>query len=65
MRIEELMISEEKTVLDAMRQLDATGRCILFVAPAGKLQAVVTDADVRRYILRGGRLDGPVQEMAN
>ena len=29
------------------------------------LQGVVTDADVRRYILRGGALTGPVRDMAN
>ena len=39
---------------------------ILFVAPEGVLSAVVTDGDVRRYILRSGcRWTGPVREMAN
>lgn len=61
MRIDELIIGEDKTVLDAMHQLNDTGRAILFVAPGGVLQGVVTDADVRRYILRGGALTGPVQ----
>lgn len=48
MRIDELIIGEDKTVLDAMHQLNDTGRAILFVAPGGVLQGVVTDADVRR-----------------
>ena len=65
MRIDELIIGEDKTVLDAMHQLNDTGRAILFVAPGGVLQGVVTDADVRRYILRGGALTGPVRDMAN
>ena len=47
MRIDELIIGEDKTVLDAMHQLNDTGRAILFVAPGGVLQGVVTDADVR------------------
>ena len=38
---------------------------MLFVAPEGVLQRVVTDGDVRRYILRGGALTGPVRDMAN
>lgn len=59
MRIDDLIIDENKTVLDAMHQLNDTGRAILFVAPDGVLQGVVTDADVRRYILRGGRFDRP------
>ena len=65
MRIDDLIIDENKTVLDAMHQLNDTGRAILFVAPDGVLQGVVTDADVRRYILRGGALTGPVRDMAN
>lgn len=65
MRIDELIISEDKTVLDAMRQLDVTGRRILFLAPGGHLEGVVTDSDVRRYILKGGRLEAPLREMAN
>ena len=65
MRIDDLIIDENKTVLDAMHQLNDTGRAILFVAPDSVLQGVVTDADVRRYILRGGALTGPVRDMAN
>lgn len=65
MKLDELLIAEDKTVLDAMRRLDETGHRILFVAPEGKLAAVVTDSDVRRHILRGGTLDAPVREMAN
>ncbi|MDO5603109.1 MAG: CBS domain-containing protein, partial [Oscillospiraceae bacterium] len=65
MKIDELIIAEDKTVLDAMRQLDVTGRRILFLAPQGRLEGVVTDSDVRRYILRGGKLEAPLREMAN
>lgn len=65
MQIEELILPAGASVLDAMRKLDATGRGIVFVAPGGCLQAVVTDADVRRYILRGGDLAGPVDGAAN
>lgn len=65
MKIDELIVSEEKTVLDAMRQLDATGRRILFLAPNGYLKGVVTDSDIRRYILKGGKLEAPLHVMAN
>ena len=65
MKLDELLIEEDRTVLEAMRRLDETGHRILFVAPEGRLKAVVTDSDVRRYILRGGALTGPVREMAN
>ncbi|MEG1175380.1 MAG: sugar phosphate nucleotidyltransferase [Ruthenibacterium sp.] len=65
MKIEDLIISEDLSVLEAMHRLDETGRTILFVAPEEKLAAVVTDADVRRYILSGGDLTAPVRGMAN
>ena len=65
MQIEQLIIPEEASVLDAMHRLDETGHTILFVAPKGVLCAVVTDSDVRRHIIRGGKLDAPVRDMAN
>lgn len=65
MRIEELFISEEKSGLEALRLLDEKGCRILFVAPGGVLKAVITDADVRKFILRGGNLEQPVGKAAN
>lgn len=65
LHIEELYIQPDITVLDAMKKLDETGRRILFIAPGGKLQAVVTDGDLRKLILRGGQLTDPVQKAAN
>ena len=65
MKLDELLIEEDRTVLEAMRRLDVTGCRILFIAPQGKLAAVVTDSDIRRYILRGKPLSGPVREAAN
>ena len=34
-------------MLDTMKKLDETGQRILFIAPEGKLKAVVTDGDIR------------------
>ena len=48
-----------------MRKLDETGQRILFIAPEGKLRAVVTDGDIRKFILRGGALTDPVDSAAN
>lgn len=63
--IEQLIVDENIPLIDAMHQLDKAGRRILFIAPGGVLKAVLTDSDVRRYILRGGDLAGPVQGAAN
>ncbi len=65
MRVEDFFIDEGATLLDAMKKLDETGQRILFVAPEGKLAAVLTDGDLRKYILRGGDLHGAVKEAAN
>lgn len=65
MFIEELIISPQMTVLQAMQKLDETGRKILFLAPDLKLQAVLTDSDVRRHILKNGSLEAKVSEVAN
>ena len=65
LHIEELYIQPDATVLEAMKKLDETGQRILFVAPEGRLEAVLTDGDVRKYILRAGALEGPVSGAAN
>ena len=65
MRIEELIVPGNLPAIDAMRRLSETGRRIVFIAPDRVLQAVLTDSDVRKFILRGGDLASPVAEVAN
>ena len=65
LRIEELLIDEDTSVLQTMKTLDETGQRILLIAPQGQLKAAVTDGDIRKYILRGGALDGPICQAAN
>lgn len=65
LKIDELMIPREATVLETMKKLDETGQRILFIAPEGRLQAVVTDGDIRKFFLRGGTLESPVAQAAN
>lgn len=65
MLIDELIISDDLTVIDAMKKLNETGKKILFIAPNYKLEAVLTDSDVRRHIIHDGSLTAKVSEMAN
>ncbi len=65
MKLDELFIQEDSTILEAMKRLDVTGQRILFIAPEGKLKAVLTDGDVRKCLLRGGKLTDPVSQAAN
>ena len=65
MNIDDLVIKEDISVFEAMKRLEETGRKILFVAPEGILKAVLTDSDIRKFILRGGDLTRPAAETAN
>ncbi len=65
MLIDELIISEDTSVLQALNTLEKTGRKILFIAPCYKLSAVLTDGEIRRHILKNKSLDMPVKDVAN
>ena len=59
-----LTISRDVSIRDAIATIDRSRRQIaLVVDPDGKLVATVTDGDVRRGILRGDDLDGPVSQV--
>lgn len=54
------------TVSEAMQQIDNNTFGILFlVDDAGKLVGCITDGDVRRYLLAGGKMTGSVMDAAN
>lgn len=65
MRIETLFIAEDRSVLEAMKHIDATARQILLVSENNKLKAIITDGDIRRHLLRGGMLEDKVKDVAN
>lgn len=63
--ISELLITEEKTILQAMDLLNRSDQKILFIHCNHKLLASVTDGDIRRWILKGGGLDASIKLAAN
>lgn len=63
--MEEVYIEENKTVLDAMKQIDKNAKKILFVHCQGKLLASLTDGDIRRWILKKGDLETSIKDVAN
>lgn len=65
MSIDELLISEEISVLEALQRLDKTAKKILFVVDERKLKGTVTDGDIRRWILSSGGLEATVKNVAN
>lgn len=65
LKLEDLLIDGNQTILAAMQSLDTTGQRIMFLAPGGILEAALTDGDLRKYLLQGGSLDDPVFKAAN
>lgn len=66
MNYKELLISKDKSLLDALKQLDKTAKKILFVIDEkDRLVGSLTDGDVRRFILRNGSLEGKVEDICN
>ena len=65
MYMDEICIEENKTILDAMQQIDKNAKKILFIHNQGKLLASLTDGDIRRWILKKGALDTSIKNVAN
>lgn len=65
MDIEKIIIDENYTIKQAMKQLDNSAKKILLVRNNGKLKGVITDGDVRRWILKNGDLTAKVVEIVN
>lgn len=63
MKIEDLCITKETLLLEAMRRLDQARGTILLVVEDGVLIGVVTDGDIRRWLIRKGDLNTTVSEV--
>lgn len=65
MDIRNYIVEENISVLDTMKQINVGAKGIAFVCRGRNLRGVVTDGDIRRYILRDGDLGRPVSEIAH
>ncbi|MDO9523808.1 MAG: nucleotidyltransferase family protein [Methanocorpusculum sp.] len=59
------LVSPVATVLDAMSVIDTAAKGVAFVCSDKKILGVITDGDIRRYIIRGGDLSCNVMDVAN
>ncbi len=60
------LIFPESTVVEAMQKIDANAKGILFVADKNrKLVGVITDGDIRRWLIKTGELQGTVEHIMN
>ena len=64
--LEKFLISEAFSVKEVMQRMSSIGRKTLFVVDVEEhLAGVVSDGDIRRWILNGGSLDVPVTKVCN
>ena len=56
--IEPLVVFSEDDIVNALRKINANKKgVVLCVSTSGKLQGVLTDGDVRRWLVEGGEFD--------
>lgn len=61
--IGQFCVSPKISVLEGIETLDQLGHKVLFVCEEGRLCGVVSDGDIRRYILKNGDLKAPLSQM--
>lgn len=59
------IVTKELSILEVMNVINNNGRGIAFICEDGKLLGVVTDGDIRRYILKKGDLKESVHVITN
>ena len=69
MKTEQLMsflIFPDSTVVEALQKIDSNARGILFAVNENrKLLGVVTDGDIRRWLIKTGNLQGTIENIMN
>lgn len=61
-----VLISENMPIIKSMKQMDVASKKILIVTnDIQRIIGVITDGDVRRWILKNGDLDSPVTNIMN
>ncbi len=57
MDLQDLFINKDLSIKNAIRKLDETAKKILLVTEDHKLKGIITDGDIRRWILKNGDLN--------
>jgi len=66
MEIKEIAINKKSTLKEALKSLDKSGLGIIFIIDdVGSLVGVLTDGDIRRFLLQGGNVDMRVGRAMN
>lgn len=65
MDVQKFFISPDVSIREAIRQLDETAKKLLLVVEDGKLAGVITDGDIRRWILKNQDLSAAINCIMN
>lgn len=65
MQISDFIVLPDTPIIEAMKQIDRNSQGIVYVCHGEKITGVVTDGDIRRFILKNGDLKQPVVSIAN
>lgn len=63
--ITDYIVNKDATILQAMEKIDKNSKGIIYVATNEILEGVVTDGDIRRFLLRQGDLEQNIMTVAN
>lgn len=65
-KIKQILINPEASVVHALKQMDETGKRALFVTDSkNKILGLVSDGDIRRWILKNKSLDEKITKLMN
>lgn len=65
MDFRDILIHEDQSVLDALKRLNNSAKGILFLVRQERLVGAVSDGDIRRWLLKDGKLTDKVSAVAN
>lgn len=65
MNIEKYLINEEITIEETLKKIDANGRGVVYVVEDRKVLGVLTDGDIRRYLLKEQNFSKKASEVMN
>lgn len=65
MNVKDLIVSEDILIDDLLQKMNDTGQGMLLVGSEENVIAIITDGDIRRYILAHGKVDVNIKKIAN
>lgn len=65
MRLTDFLVVSDSTIKETMRQIDKNAKGIVYIVQQEELIGVITDGDIRRFLLNGGSLSEKVSFIMN